>query len=132
MLDELSIKRDKRNANLPSCKHLNEMCLGGSGFIALLQTGEDAILALKGPASRTLHLKHLLGTDVGPGWDDVKVEVLAEHNDSGSLRVVILGEMLAVLGCTGRDLGRDGRGDGAEELEHVLQGMRIILAQLAN
>ena len=109
--------------NVPGRQHLDEVCLGRSRLVAPLQPREDAVLLQQRPRRRTLDLDHVGLADIRPRRDGVKVQVLPQHDDAGSLgRVVpagphgLNGHHVTVLRRIGRQVGGDGLGDVAEKI----------------
>jgi hypothetical protein len=73
-------------------------------LVAPLESGKDAILLLQRLGSCALDRQHFVLANVLLGRDRVKVKILAQHNDAGSLGVVAHAHWLqrddiAVLRC---------------------------------
>lgn len=67
------------------------MCLGGSRLVTALQAGKDAVLLLQGLRGSSLDLHHIHFGDVGFRRNDIKIKILPENDNAGSLRCVITG-----------------------------------------
>ena len=118
------------------------MLLRRSRLLTPPQPAEDPILSQQRSPRRSLHLDHLRLINLRFGWYGIEIQIFSEHDDTGTILQHVAGGARNIGGIcrsSGRSLGGrrdggwgrggDGLGDGAEEVEHVLEGGGIVLEQ---
>lgn len=114
------------------------MLLGCAWFLALSEAREDAVLPEQSFPCRSLDVDHLWLSNIAVRWDRVEVEIFSENDYAGTvLQHVSRGAVHGLDGyCFSRVVrgrrrrrGRCGNslGDIAEELQHILKRIGIVL-----
>lgn len=118
------------------------MLFGRSRLLALSQTREDTILLEKCFSRSALDFNHLHLTNLAVRGDGIEVKVFSQDDDTGTVLEHVPGRAMrhgidrhgfgrVVGGRGGRGRGGgNGLGDIAEELEHVLQRVWVVLRRI--
>ena len=88
---ELVMHRSPNLGSSPCSQHLDQMLFSGARFFAFPQPGENAILLQQCSTGGSLDVDHFHLLNVLSRWDSVKIEVLAEYYNAGSVLEHIAG-----------------------------------------